>query len=84
MPSMIADPKARLPKKERGKHRWIVLASFVISDEAAHAANEGGDQPAILDNENMWDISIGCIDCEEPYNMIRAIPCPAREWKPDA
>lgn len=84
MPAMRVEPKARLPKKERGKHRWIVLATYVVSEEAADISHNDPEGNVLLDNENLWDISTGCIDCEETYQMIRAIPCPAPEWKPNA
>lgn len=51
-----------LPEKKRGRHRFIAVASYTISDEAARH-----ETPAILDQENLWDVSVGCIDCEQPW-----------------
>jgi len=55
-----------LPEKKRGRHRFVAIASYVISDEVARKA-ETHEAPAILDQENLWDVSIGCIDCEQPW-----------------
>lgn len=65
----------KLPDKKVGRHRFIAIASFTITEEGAQAARQG-DSPAILDHENLWDISIGCVDCEQPYAPDLKRYCP--------
>lgn len=72
-----AKPMKPLPPKEPGKHRWIAIASYVVSDVQARDAM-AVDIPKFLDHESMFDIGIGCWDCEEPLPAVGADSvCPA-------
>jgi hypothetical protein len=68
-----------LPKKEPGKHRWVAIVTFSVSEENARTAFDAS-VPKHLDSENMLHMGIGCYDCEEPLGSIEAgSRCPARE-----
>lgn len=59
-----ARPMAQMPEKVPGKHRWIAMACYIVPDEMAAGAHDA-DQLKFLDNEVMYDLSIGCWDCEK-------------------
>lgn len=59
--------KKQLPEKKPGRHRWVAIASFIISEEGAKAAHDPDTQSPHMDMENLWDVGIACIDCEEIY-----------------
>ena len=72
-----------LPEKKKGRHRFIAMASFILSDEAAYGAYGGSDMDApILDGENLWDLSVGCIDCEQPMSPDLKKYCDAPAYMP--
>ena len=54
-----------LPPKRLGEHRWIATAGFILSDEAVSGAYDK-DQLKFLDQENIFTLSVGCWDCEQP------------------
>lgn len=70
----------QLPPKEAGKHRWIVATSHTVTEQQAqHGAS--GTVDVYLDHENRLQIDLGCIDCEQPYLLVKDQPCPAGdEW----
>lgn len=75
--------KAEPPEKKPGQHRWIALASYVLSDEQAAAATDNTDT-VLLDHENRMMTALSCIDCEMPYEAVRDQPCEAEdEWAPE-
>lgn len=68
---------APMPDKVRGKHRWIVIATYATSREALAGARRGDD--VHLDQENLVALLEGCIDCEQAWPAPE--PCPAGdEW----
>lgn len=54
-----------LPAKRLGQHRWIATAGYFLTDEAVSGAYDK-DQMKFLDHENLFTLSIGCWDCEQP------------------
>lgn len=58
-----ARPMAQLPEKQRGVHRWIAAASYVVTPQMARDAMDEAI-PKFLDNENLFYLGIGCWDCE--------------------
>lgn len=73
-------PAAQLPPKETSKHRWICIASYVVTDQMAMDAMspKTEDRPMhLLDHENLWHLAIGCVDCELPYETHAHEPCRA-------
>lgn len=71
----------KLPEKKPGRHRFIMMATFTTSEEAVKHAYEGTDV-VLFDQENIWDVAFGCIDCEEPYTPKLRRFCPAPEYIP--
>jgi hypothetical protein len=71
-----ADGQRKLPPKGWRKHRWIAVASHVLSEEQAEGAYEPGNR-VLMDGSNLWTFSIGCIDCEEPYESVKDKRCNA-------
>lgn len=68
---------AKLRPKVPGKHRWMAIGSWVLSDEFAAGAMDP-DLMKYLDNENLFDLSIGCWDCEQPITSVGyGSVCPA-------
>lgn len=67
------------PPKVLGRHRWIATAAFTLTPAEAAAAAEGA--PVDLDRPKLMFIGVGCIDCEEQYEIARTQPCLAGdEW----
>lgn len=65
-----ARPGHKLPPKVAGQHRWIATAMYNISEPEVRDAYD----PAVekhMDNENLVDVSFGCIDCEKSLGMIQ-------------
>jgi hypothetical protein len=62
-----------MPDKIRGKHRWIVLATYHTTRESLTAARRGED--VHLDMENLVYLTEGCVDCEQIFPAPE--PCPA-------
>lgn len=60
-----ARPGAELRPKVPGRHRWVATGAWVLSDDAAKAANDP-DTLKFLDHENLMHLAIGCWDCESP------------------
>lgn len=59
------DKRGQMPDKVRGKHRWIVLATYTTSREQLLASSRG--EQAHLDQENLVSLQAGCLDCEQPW-----------------
>lgn len=70
-------PRADLPVKVPGKHRWIAMVTYVLNDiQARDALDES--IPKFLDAENLHYLAIGCWDCEAVLGDIQADSrCPA-------
>lgn len=75
-----AVPGAQLPPKEPGRHRWVALASYTLTDDEAAGAVDG--VAVRLDTAHLFSpVGIGCLDCERRYTDARAEPCEAEdEW----
>lgn len=72
-----ADRTVPMPDKARGKHRWIVIATYAVTAESLRGAGRGEDQH--LDMENLVQLAAGCVDCEQMWPAGE--PCPAGdEW----
>lgn len=72
--------QGHLPEKEPGRHRWVLLASYTVTEEAVFAEARG-DGVTYLDHENRFATSLGCIDCEQPYPHIQpGSHCPAADF----
>ncbi len=66
---------ADLPPKVQGRHRWIITAVYVASDQVLADWSTGAQ--TILDHENLWVVAPGCYDCEEPYRpAMLSTECP--------
>lgn len=73
---------ADLPPKVPGRHRWTVVAGYVITEaqiETERAVRRGEVRPpSVLDHENRFLLAIGCYDCERSVEEIgEDEPCPA-------
>lgn len=68
----------RMPVKVPGRHRWIGIATYTATDEDARRAHEGSD--VIFDIQKIVHFSIGCLDCEEPYETCFTRRCSAEEF----
>lgn len=72
----------KIPAKRPGVHRWICAISHYFTDEQAEAF-EGRTEssPVLLDASNIMYAGVGCVDCEQPYDVVHDRPCPAGdEW----
>ena len=74
------DGRRELARKQPLHHRWIATASYTLSAEQAEAIYAPGNQ-VILDETNLWDLSVGCIDCEQPYPSVKDQKCRAPEYR---
>ena len=70
-----------LPRKQPLHHRWIAVVSYTLSPEQAEGVHEPGNK-VLFDESNIWDIAVGCIDCEEPYPVVKDKRCRAPEYRP--
>jgi hypothetical protein len=68
----------KLPEKQTGRHRWIVITTYTITDGQAAAADAGAR--VNLDHENRIGIQVGCLDCEGEYHLIRTERCVAEAF----
>lgn len=68
-----------MPDKIPGRHRWITICSYTLTDTQAAAAAEGAH--VTLKPEMLTAVMTGCVDCEVQYNEARLDPCAAGdEW----
>jgi hypothetical protein len=75
-----ADPRdeARARKvaaaDQPGKHMWIMLAAWIVTDPQGWAT---GTRPQMLDYENLATLDgPGCYKCEQPWSRkLAAQPC---------
>ena len=68
-------PGTTFAVKALGRHRWMALATYVLSDEEARMAHEG--VPVLLDQAHLGSFHIGCLDCEQEYGAAMTARCPA-------
>lgn len=73
---------AELPPKRKGRHRWIALVGYVVTEDAVlneqRTQADGVMRPNYLDHENRFSFHLGCWDCEQQFPEIRAgTRCPA-------
>ena len=69
-----------LPDKEPGRHRWIAACAYTLTPTQAAAADAGAR--VTLDLDMLFTMTVGCLDCEEPYAKVRTERCPAGdEWE---
>jgi hypothetical protein len=59
-----ARPMAQMPDKIPGKHRWIAIACYIMSDDQVSKAMDPKELK-FLDHESMYELSVGCWDCEK-------------------
>lgn len=60
---------AELPAKVPGKHRWVAMATWSLTEPQVTDAADA-DKVKLLDHENMVMLSIGCWDCEHALGEI--------------
>jgi hypothetical protein len=56
-------PEGQLPPKMAGRHRWIVLGTYTVTEGQARTIFAGDDIVA-LGPHNLVSTGIGCVDCE--------------------
>jgi hypothetical protein len=72
----------KLPDKEPGRHRWVVLATYTVPQTLLAAAMSGAR--VNLDHENRIGINAGCLDCEKPWADASGTRCDADAYDWDA
>lgn len=65
--------------KVPGKHRWIMMVSYNVTDENLRRAFIDREE-SHLDMENIADMGAACIDCEEIWPTKKK-RCPARDFE---
>lgn len=73
--------RRKLPQKQPGKHRWVVVASYTISEEQAEAAFIPGNR-VMMDGSNLFHMGVGCYDCEGEYQYVKGQRCATPAWEP--
>ncbi len=73
-------PATTFAAKPPGRHRWMALATYVLSDEEARMAHEG--VPVLLDQPHLAAFHVGCLDCEQEYGEAVTKRCgsPGFPW----
>ena len=78
-PADIVRPRDPKPKVD-GKHRWVAVAGYELSDTQCNAAMRAHAEVR-LDHENRLNLTVGCWDCEEPWSeQLSKTPC---SWSTD-
>lgn len=68
--------------KESKRHRWIVVASYELSESQAKQATTPGMKPVNLDRVNRLGVDgPGCLDCEQTYAQAVGTSCTAEPFK---
>lgn len=75
-----AEKKVELPEKQHRRHRWIAMATYTVTEGEVLRVHVPGEQ-VILDETNLWDFQVGCIDCEQPYPIVKDRSCFAPEYQ---
>lgn len=77
-----AEPTADLPPKEPGRHRWMVVAAWIV-DETVAAEAMDRTKRHVMDNSTLLEIGVACYDCEQPLGdgrpgtITTSSTCPA-------
>lgn len=70
--------QGRLAAKIPGKHRWMILAAYAVSEDSVWAEVNGDGGATYLDHETRFSLSLGCWDCEQQFPDIDpSTSCPA-------
>jgi len=75
------EPRRQLPPKKPGRHRFVAIATYAISEENVQSMYVDDGNQVHLDHENLWDLSVGCIDCEQPMSKNLKKFCDAPEYE---
>lgn len=70
----------RLPEKVEGRHRWVLVTSYTVTDE--EMANVAEGIAVLMDEPHLLDVGPGCIDCEQPYSSVKGQRCKAPAYQP--
>lgn len=70
---------ALMPKKTKGVHRWVAIATFPMEESEIMEAKNGMGK-GTLTSERLVGVDFGCIDCEEPFGEHSAL-CTGKEYK---
>jgi hypothetical protein len=70
------DPSAvRVPAHEPGRHLWVIMVAYRLSDEEAANASSG-EAPGLLDAARVIDAEgPGCLWCVRPWDEAAGRPC---------
>jgi len=71
--SKVPRDMAKLPAKMAGEHRWAAIAQHSVTDDQARAFAQGS--AIALDGSKMFEMVIGCADCEQDYVTAFGTPC---------
>lgn len=78
-PRFEARPHAELPPKVTGQHRWIATAAYVVTIDEVRTMFDP-ERLKFLDHENLFELAIGCWDCEQVLGAIEVDShCPGEE-----
>jgi hypothetical protein len=51
-------------------HRWVVVATYELTDKEARASVSAGEAQVLLGDQNILSIDgPGCLDCEEVFGQ---------------
>lgn len=75
-PVTAAIPRTRLADKVPGEHRWVTSAIYATDPEVVHAALLGDNTRVVLGADALVQVSTGCYDCEQVWEVARTGPCP--------
>jgi hypothetical protein len=74
-----AEPQTTFPKKVMGQHRWMAMATYVLSEDEARKAQLG--EYVLLDPPHLASVMVGCLDCEEQMGSAAPMcPAPGFDW----
>lgn len=66
-----------LPPKIPGRHRWVVVCGYTITEPTVTAMASGQPVSTFLDHENRFSIAMGCLDCEQQWpDILPGSYCP--------
>lgn len=80
--SAASKMKGRLTDKQPGLHRWVAMATYALTDGQARMAAVPGTR-VNMTLDNMIGADYGCVDCEQPYELVKNDRCPAEgfDWR---
>jgi len=62
---------AKMPPKRHGHHRWVAIASHILSDDDVRVSDAPGSM-SMLDGSRLVHLSLGCWDCGRSKGDIEA------------